>query len=169
VPTALIKVAMGLGGDYAEMEKQFQRAIRADNLEYSPYKAKLTYLMPKWRGSVERMFSFARETAGNAPPNSLAPLILAQAHWEMYFISEDPKSYFRQPEVWDEVKSVYSVICARFPEVMERHNWFARAACLAGDFDTARKELETIKGAWSPAVWGNFAEFTKARADILAR
>ena len=83
VPAQLIKVEMGLGSSYSEMEKQFQRAFQADSREYTAYKAKLDYLMPKWHGSKDMMFSFARDAASNAPPDSLIPLILPQAHWEM--------------------------------------------------------------------------------------
>lgn len=169
VPSALVKVSMGLGDDFAEMEKQFQRAIQADVLEYCPYKAKLTYLMPKWHGSQELMLSFARKTARDAPSNSLAPLILAQAHWEIYERSADKKMYFRQPEVWDEVKSVYSLICKRFSGVKERHNWFARAAYLAGDFETAREQMAFVEKDWSQRVWGNFADFSRAKAEILGK
>jgi tetratricopeptide (TPR) repeat protein len=145
VPSGLIKVALGLGSDYAEMEKQFQRAIKADRSAYEAYGAKFTFLMPKWHGSREEMFSFARETARNAPADSLAPLVLAKAHWEMYARSEDRASYFQQPEVWNEVRSVYSLLCDRFPKSKERHYWFARTARLAGDFETAKRESAIIQ------------------------
>ena len=139
-PRWLIKVAMGLGSGYAEMEKQFQRAIQADKSEYETYLAKLTYLMPKWGGTEEKMFAFARETAKNAPADSLAPLVVAKAHWEMYYRSEDQKAYFKQTEVWNEVRSVYSELCRRFPNSKELHTWFSRTARLAGDDETAKRE-----------------------------
>jgi tetratricopeptide (TPR) repeat protein len=168
-PRWLIKVALGLGSEYAEMEKQFQRALQADRTEFTAYYAKLNYLMPKWHGSEEEMLSFARDTAKNAPADSLAPLVLAQAHWEMYYHSENKKMYFKQPEVWREVKAVYTTVGQRFPKSKERHNWFALTAYLAGDFDTARQEMAKIQNDWSESVWRNHAYFSKVKEDILRR
>lgn len=168
VPSHLIGVATGLGMDSTEVEKQFRRAIEADKSEFAAYDAKLNYLKPKWHGSEKQMFSFARETARNAPSDSLAPLLLAKAHWEMSAITGN-KDYFKKPEVWDEVKSVYTTICRRFPESSERHNWFARTAYLAGDFDTARQELAIIKDDWLEGVWPSYVDFTKAKEEVLRR
>jgi tetratricopeptide (TPR) repeat protein len=167
VPSCLITVATGLGLGYAEMEKQFQRAIQANRSNFDAYSTKLEYLKPKWHGSKDLMFSFARETVRNAPPDSMAPLVLARAHWEMYDRSED-KNYFKRPEVWNEVKAVYIMLCQRFPESNERHNWFAITAYLAGDFATAKQELAIIKDDWSRSVWSSEAAFTKAKEEILA-
>jgi hypothetical protein len=168
-PSHLIVAANGLGSDEEEMEKQFQRAVRADSSEYTAYLSKLNYLMPKWHGSRVKMFSFAREAARNAPADSLVPLVLANAHWEMYNNSEQKSLYFTQGEVWDEVKSVYSTLCQRLPESSERHNWFARTAYLAGDFETARQQLAIIQEDWSENVWASYVSFTKAKEEILRK
>jgi tetratricopeptide (TPR) repeat protein len=146
VPANLIDVARGLGAAYDEMEKQFQRAIKADSTEYDAYYRKLIYIMPKWYGSEYQMFSFAREVAKNAPSNSLIPLVLAHAHWEMYYRSNIKASYFKNREVWNEVKDVYQTLCKRFPDSNRVHNWFAVAAYLAGDYEIARSELKAIEG-----------------------
>ncbi len=169
VPSKLITVAMGLGSDADEMEKQFRRSILADRTEFTAYNAKLTYLMPKWYGSQDAMFRFARETVRNAPPDSLAPLVLAKAHWEMYYGSNNREWYFRQPAVWSEVKSVYSTLCQRFPKSKERHNWFILTAYLAGDFQTAKQELAIIQDNWSPQVWGSYQKFAQTKEYILRR
>jgi tetratricopeptide (TPR) repeat protein len=115
VPVGLITVSRGLGLNYLEMEKQFQRAVRVDNTLYEPYRAKLVYLMPKWHGSRSEMFDFARDTAKTAPLESLAPIVLAQAHWEMYYRTKD-MSYFKNRYVYEEVKNIYLMLQERFPE-----------------------------------------------------
>jgi tetratricopeptide (TPR) repeat protein len=169
VPSSLISVVTGLGSDYTEMEKQFQRAIQADKSEFGAYGAKLTYLMPKWHGTRDMMFAFARQTARNAPPDSLAPRVLAKAHWEMYAWSEDKRSYFKNPEVWNEIKKVYTTLTRQFPESNELHNWFAKTAYLADDLETAKHELTIIREDWSEDAWGSYAGFTRARDEILRR
>ena len=169
VPADLIVVATGLGLERAEMEKQFQRAILADPADQLAYSTKLIYLMDKWYGSKEEMFSFARETAKNAPPGSRVPGVLLEAHWEMYFRSGSNVSYFRNPIVWKEMKEVYLTLSNRFPDSKRIHNWFARTAYLAGDNERAREELKKIGDDWLSAVWGPKKTFDEVKRELLAK
>lgn len=155
VPAQLITIAMGLGLNRKEVEKQFQRAILADPTDHQAYLSKLVYLMPQWYGSKEEMFLFARESVRNAPPKSRIPLMLPVAHWEMYFQSGENASYFRDPKVWKELKEVYQVVMKSFPEAQNTRNWFAKAAYLAGDYEIAREELKKIGDDWSKQAWGD--------------
>ncbi len=171
VPARLIDVARGLGLEYEEMEKQFQRALKADKSEYEAYYRKLLYLTPKWQGigvgAEERMFKYAREAAKNAPSNTLIPFILAEAHWEMYYQSGYKKAYFRNPEVWEETKKVYLALVQRFPQSKRIHNLFAMTAYFAGDREIAKKELEFIKGDWLEEAWGNKKYFETVKKELL--
>ena len=169
VPVELIIVAKGLGLGREEMEIQFERAMKADPSEFKAYKQKLIYLMPKWHGSKEEMFAFARSTFNAAPPHSAAPRILAIAHWEMYDRSKD-ESYFKDPEVWKEVKASYGKVFECFPESNETRNWLARSAYLAGDYETAAREFEAIGNDWLPQCWvteGYFGDTKKLVFDHL--
>ncbi len=166
VPARLIDVALGLGLAKEEMEKQFQRAILADPADIQAYREKLIYLMPKWYGSEEQMFDFAKEAAKTAPPNSIVPLVLAEAHWEMYYRSDDRASYFKNPMVWYEVKNVYFTLIKRYPDSREVHNRLAVAAYLAGDYEITRNELRVIKDDWLEDVWGNKKFFEKIKKEV---
>jgi tetratricopeptide (TPR) repeat protein len=166
VPAMQIKVAMGLGLDSEEVEKQFERAIRADATDISAYSSKLTYLMPKWHGSEEQMFQFARKTAAEAPRNSIACLILANAHWEMNARTED-KEYFKNPGVWKEVKAVYNQILEYYPQANGIQNWLALAAYLAGDYETAKQGFIRIGYDWTPECWGNLKYFEEVKTEVL--
>ena len=167
VPASLITVARGLGLDHDQMELQFLRGISADNTEFRTYRAKLRYLMPKWHGSKEEMFEFARDIANNSPPDSLAPQILAQAHWEMYYRADDKKNYFRDPNVWKEIEDIYYQLLEYFPDSKEIHNWLARTAYLAGDYETAREEFEYIKDDVLESCWRNMKFFEKAKKEVF--
>jgi tetratricopeptide (TPR) repeat protein len=169
VPALLIKVATGLGSEREEMEKQFQRAILADPTDKMAYSGKLEYLKEKWYGSEEEMFAFARETAKKAPPGSRLPGILLEAHWEMYFRSNSNVSYFRDPVVWKEIKEVYQTLSHSFPSSKRIHNWFARTAYLAGDYETARKEIEIIGDDWLSAVWGPKRSFDEVKRELFTK
>lgn len=163
-PIALIVVARGLGLDKKYMEKQFQRAIKADETEYEAYLAKLIYLMPKWHGSWREMFSFARESAKSAPPNTLIPRVLAKAHWEKFF---DEKDYFRQPEVWNEVKNIYLKLLENFPNSFELRNWLALTAYYAGDYGVVREQCDLIGDNWDAGdAWESFRDFERVKKEV---
>jgi tetratricopeptide (TPR) repeat protein len=169
VPAKLITVATGLGLERNEMEKQFQRAISADSTDHQAYFNKLQYLMPKWHGSKEEMFFFARESAKKAPQGSRISGILLTAHWEMYFRSGENASYFRDPYIWKEMKEVYQTLTKSFPEAKTTHNWFARTAYLAGDHGVAREELKIIGDDWDKDVWDNKKVFEEVKRELSVK
>ena len=169
VPANLITVAKGLGLERKEMERQFQRAILADPTNHQAYFAKLEYLMPKWHGSKEEMFLFARESAKKAPLNSRISGVLLTAHWEMYFRSGENRSYFGDPNIWKEMKEVYQTLTKSFPEAKTTHNWFARTAYLAGDYKVAQEELKIIGEDWDENVWGNKSAFEEVKKELSVR
>ncbi len=169
VPAKLITVATGLGLERKEMERQFQRAILADPTNHQAYFAKLQYLMPKWLGSKEEMFLFARESAKKAPPDTRISGVLLTAHWEMHFRSGENRSYFRDPNIWKEMKEVYQTLTKSFPEAKTTHNWFARTAYLAGDYKVAQEELKIIGDDWDNNVWGNKNAFEEVKRELSAR
>ena len=169
VPSRLITVATGLGLERDEMEKQFQRSILADSTDHQAYFSKLTYLMPKWYGSKEEMFLFARESVRKAPPKTRIPMVLARAHWEMYHRSGKNASYFMNPNIWKEMKEVYQTVTQCFPKAKTTHNWFARTAYLAGDYEVAREELKIIGDDWDKDVWGNKNAFEEVKKELSAR
>lgn len=168
-PSALIGVAMGLGLDKNYREKQFRRATKADNTDYIAYEAKLKYLMPKWYGSWKEMFSFARESVKNAPPNTLIPKVIIDAHWEMYYMTRD-ESYFKKQDVWLEVKNTYLQLLDSFPKSFELRNWFAMAAYLAGEYKIVKEQFDVIGNNWDKACWQNQKYFERVRnyVDSLA-
>lgn len=169
VPAYLITVAMGLSLEREEMEKQFKRAILADPADHLVYSTKLAYLMPKWHGSEEEMFSFAREAVKRAPPGSRIPGVLLDAHWEMFFRSDSKASYFKNPVVWKEMKEIYLTLSNSFPDSNKIHNWFARTAYLAGDYEIAREELRRIGDDWLEGVWNNKKTFDQVKEELLRK
>jgi tetratricopeptide (TPR) repeat protein len=172
VPASLITVAVGLGLERVEMEKQFKRAILADPTDNEAYFAKLMYLMPKWYGSREEMFSFAREAVRKAPANSMIPMVLLGAHLEVYRRSGENASYFRNPNVWKELKQVFQTASKSFPESKTTNNWFARTAYLAGDYEVARNELKKIEydwENWQKRIWGDKTIFEEVKRELSVK
>lgn len=166
-PTFMVVLARGLGFEFDEMEMWFQRAIKANVNWYKAYSAKLTYLMPKWHGSMEQMFAFARDTADHAEAQGIMPVILAEAHWEMLW-QDDSRLYFKKdPVAWKETKQAYEKILHDFQQANYHRNKFAWAASFAGDSETGRQLFNTIGDAWDPTVWKNKAHFEEKRRSML--
>lgn len=168
VSSSLINVALGLGLGREEMERQFQRALQADPDAYDAYVSKLAYLQPQWYGSKQEMFTFTRDAVQKSSSISRIPLLLATAHWNMQNLSNNPGAYFRDPEVWKEVKWAYDTLHSRFPDAQEYHNKFALAAYLAGDYSTAKQEFEKIGNNWYTGVWHDYRSFSKIKAEVMS-
>ncbi len=167
VATKMISVAK-VHPDFppSALEKWFNLAIEADPVDPKPYEIKYYYLAPKWGGSIEEQFLFAREVFKNAPRNSSAPSILVDVHWYVYNKNNNP-DYFKDPEVWTELKKVFSALIERFPKSMERHNKYAKTAILAGDNEIAQEEFKKIGENWDANVWESLKEFNKAKDDLF--
>ena len=122
--------------------------------------------MPKWYGSREQMFVFARESAKKAPPKTVIPQILAEAHQEMYYRDDTREYYKKDPVAWKETKEVYERVLKDFPDANLHRNNFVLAAYRAGDFETARALFQRIGDRWDPEVWGNKKYFYEARKEV---
>lgn len=149
----------------SQMEEWFLRAISVDPSDVKFYRTKLFYLVPKWGSSDNERFQFARKTVETAPENSMAPVILATAHWEKYLEDCDPE-YFKNRAVWREMQHLYDELVRRFPESNKRHNWYARTAYLAGDFAVAKREFNLIGENWGKDVWETYDNFDSHRQYV---
>lgn len=171
-PNGMINVVKALGLGREELERQYQRALKADDALVEPPIAKMVALLPKWGGSADEALAFSRAAAAAAPPRSAVPLVLWSVHRELDLDlqrSRHDKGYYRNPEVWQELKPVYERHLAAFPEAILTRNWYAWTAWRAGDFATAQRELDLIGDEWDPNVWGNFTALKRARKEMAAR
>ena len=61
----------------------FERGPDLDPDDRRPYRAKLTWLEPKWYGSADEVLAFGRECAATGRWPGLVPMGLVNAHWEL--------------------------------------------------------------------------------------
>lgn len=130
LPSSLMTSTARLtGADSQIMELHFRRALQYDPTFYTPYSAKLNYLMPKWGGSEAAMFAFARESLAQAPRGSALPFLLSEAHSEKgQHLAKNDKEYLGTPDVWLEIQNVHRRLMEDFPQ---SGNWPAEYALLA--------------------------------------
>jgi len=106
----MITVVLGKSGQREEMEEWFDRAMALKPDNYAACRAKMYYLEPKWHGSQEAMLEFGRECVHNANWSGLVPLMLVEAHQTIcrsYVVDTERDGYWKQPEVWTDVKAAY--------------------------------------------------------------
>lgn len=171
-PNGMINAVKALGLGREELERQFQRAMKADDTLVEPPIAKMVALLPKWGGTAAEALAFSRAAAAAAPAGSPVPLVLSSVHRELdrdLQNTRHDKGYYRTPEIWQELKPAYERHLAVFPEAIITRNWYAWTAWRAGDFATAQQELDQIGDDWDPNIWGNFTSLKRARKEMAAR
>ena len=84
-----------------ESWRRFNRLIEIDPTHLYGHQQMLNNLMPKWSGSTESMFGFARTRAA-AHPGSDLPLLVVEAHLEHRW-AEGGNKYLRRNEVAGEI------------------------------------------------------------------
>jgi hypothetical protein len=131
IPREMIKVEMGQGRGRDRMEMWFQRAMDLDPNYYDACHAKLLYIEPKWYGSIQDMLDFGRECVRNQKWGGQIPLILLDAHQDIQsqFVTGEMKTnYWKQPQVWNDLKSAFDRYFIANPDnIGWYHNyaWFA--------------------------------------------
>ncbi len=126
-------------------ELLFEQIIGRAPTFYFAYRSKLENLMPKWGGSWEALFQFARETEKNAPPRTLLPFILVKAHEEAAARSGNKKEYYSDLATWNDISRVYKRILGDFPDSERLKTEFGNVAYDAG-------KIELAKSYWMSAA-----------------
>src|SRR5437763_636781 len=128
------------------MEQWFKRGNDLNPDYYDIFYAKLYYLEPKWYGSPEDMLEFGRECVASKKWGEHVPLILRDAHEALakYVAAPDREKYWKQPEVWADLKSAFEKFFKLNPEETGwRHN-YAQYAYRAEDWGVLNHQLPLL-------------------------
>ena len=168
--TALITVSMGLSLDKSKMERYYQNALAVDPSHLGARMAKVFYLEPKWLGSLEEMYAFARTCQKEAAQFPFAGCILVEAHYEndKILYRADKKSDFLGSEnVWKEVREVYENILRKYPDYLRARFYYAYFAYLARQNKIAAEQFDILGNRWAPnTAWDDTDEYNKGRVRV---
>jgi len=134
----MMTVMLGQGGGRDRMELWFNRAMVLDTNDYEACSRKLYYLEPKWYGSKEAMLDFGHECVQNTNWAGRVPLVLVDAHWNYcqgYIDKSEQTNYWKQPDVWDDIKSSYDRFFQLNPNTVGYYEYYAWYAYQAGQWD----------------------------------
>jgi hypothetical protein len=147
IPTLMIRVDEGLQRPRDVMETWFNRAMACDPDNYDACSYKLHYLYPQWYGSREDMLAFGRECVASKEWGGTVPLILVDAHYEYsLYLPDSPEKtdYWKQPDVWPDVKSAYDRFFELYPAATGKYNNYAWYAYRCEQWDAFLELLPKI-------------------------
>lgn len=100
-----LRTARGLGVGQSEARRRYDRLARFAPHSYAAQSQLVQQLCPKWSGSWEALHGFARECMDNAPPGSLSPTAVGEAHVEHHseLEGEEAAGYLRNVAVQKEI------------------------------------------------------------------
>jgi hypothetical protein len=132
--------------DRAEMEKWFERAMKADSDNLQACEAKMDWLDPKWHGTAEDVLAFGRACRATKNWRVGIPLLYADAHLRASrrLPPDEQRSFYLADGVWDGIKEVYEEYLRHHPD----HHWarsqYAAFCYLCGQDAESDKQFRTL-------------------------
>ena len=153
--------ARGLELGIPETRRRYDRLAELDPHHYEGQREMLQRLCPKWGGSWEEAFAFARSCATAAPSGSFVPALVADAHLELWVSlpAKEGREYLRRGDVRDEVDRAArdSVLHARArsgPSTVRVRTVLGALHAVAGDTAAADQHFRALGGVVDDGVWG---------------
>jgi hypothetical protein len=145
-PTRMIRVAMGQTGA-EEMRTWFDRAVEAQ-IDYPQAWSQMRWgLRPRWQGSHEAMLALGIQAVETRRFDTDVPRMffdfISDVESEMDL--QPGEHIYGRPDIWPHLKQIYEGYLAEPSEKQRQAGWhttYAAVAYLAGDFETAKTQLE---------------------------
>ncbi len=141
-PALLVTVAMGLGPDRVNVEEYLTWATEADPHHMTIHGRMLNLLLPRWHGSAEAAFGYARGAVGAYPDEPAMWSLVLTAHRMVYSNRQQIQIHLAQPGIRDEIARAIDELLAGYPGSARAHRAAERAAGLLGDDEKAQVYLE---------------------------
>lgn len=153
--------ARGLELGQSEAQRRYARLAAICPDHYPAQSTLLQQLVPKWSGSWESAFEFARSCASAAPPGSPAHALVAEVHLERWLDLDDKEAaaYVRDGDVRDELlraaqDSVWHPAYDPGFSAITQHSVLAALHGLAGRDEEAARHFVALGDFVDAWVWG---------------
>jgi hypothetical protein len=161
--SSLQLVALGMGIERNQYDAIFTEAIQEfPDYEYY-YKARSTYLLPRWHGEEGEWERDATKSADQIGGEE-GDVIYALVVWSVnhYGAPGGASAAFKaDPSAWKRVDRGFDVILKRFPDSLGAKTERAYLAALAGDRRKAQRYFGETKGEVDLKHWGSKESFEK--------
>ena len=146
-----------------QIDLWFNRAMENDPNDSTACGAKLVFIEPKYGGSVGDMLDFGRDCVQNTNWGGTVPLVLVDAHnhiCNQYIDQSERTNYWKQPDVWADIKSAYERYFQLYPNDASRIPYYAWYAYQAEDWDKLNELIPKL-GPSSYYTFGGKDEFDR--------
>lgn len=143
----MLAIEKGIGGERADMEKWFERAMKACSVNKEACEQKLDWLDPKWHGSLEEMMAFGRACRDTKNWHSGITLLLADAHFRknLHLVKAEPnKKYMHSEEVREDVQGVYEEYLKHYPDHNVERSRYAALCYVCGLYAESDKQFKIL-------------------------
>ncbi len=176
-----ITTAKGLELGQSEARRRYDRLARTDPHNFRAQRRMVQQMCPKWSGSWDTMFAFARDCAWSAPPGSVNPAVLVEAHTERYLDlgDDDGRRYLARDDVRQEIfqaaeRSVGHPDFRRCYGWVDAHNLFAFIFSVMGHHRLAANSFRAVGHLATSYPWRSYegdqsAAFRRLRDTALAK
>jgi hypothetical protein len=168
-PTQMINVELGPGKGRGVMETWFKRAMAADPNNFRACSHKMYYLEPKWHGSEQAMVAFGRELLAGGNWEARLPFQLIEAHWTLSSYGDKQGEYFKDPEVWKDIQSVYEPFLKKYPDSVWDRSYYAKYACYSGHWTEAKGQFDRLGEAVLVRAFKDKAELDRLRVEAAEK
>jgi len=143
----MLSVEIGIGGERDDMEKWFERAMKASgggNIQAC--EAKLTWLAPKWHGSAEEVLAFGRACRDTQNWRSGITLLVGEAHLAVAEVlpPKERAAYYRSQSFYNDIYNVYEEYLKHYPLAYQQRSTYAALCYLSGHYTDAHKQFEAL-------------------------
>ncbi|NHA69183.1 hypothetical protein [Phycicoccus flavus] len=159
-PWALrLVTARGLSLGIPETRRRYTRLVELDRHHVEAHQHLVQSLCPKWGGSWDALFEFARDCADAAPDGSAQVGVLTTAHLERWAGEDDPElrdGYLSDPDVVADLEEVSDRLLAGEATPYSwvgAHSDVAVALVLAGRPQRAVRHLGVLGPAMEDRAW----------------
>lgn len=155
--------ARGLQMGQAEAWRRYRQVVAHHPHHYPAQTQMLQQLAPKWGGTWDSMYRFARDCAEAAPPGAVNQVLVAEAHIERWLNAPGNPHFpkpVRTPQVRDELSeaaraSVLHPAFRRDYRYFSAHSTFALALTVAGGYALSAPHFRAA-GRYHAGVWWGY-------------
>lgn len=170
--------ARGLGLGWSESRRRYRRLSVIDPHHAPAQRQILRSLQPRWGGSWEAAFGFAREVSAHAADGSVEGALVVTAHLDRWLAhgGDGERDYLLQPEVIVELEAASDRLLAVPPPSMYAwvvpHTEIAVLLGVAGRRVRATQHFSALGTALAEGPWAAAARYDEdlqtMRAPVLA-
>lgn len=168
-PSQMVLIGRGAQFSREEMNRWFERAMRAnpDNRMACIYM--MSYLHPKWFGTMQEYQAFQWKCIRHPVASSQIPFVpVLSNYYDTTPRSQANWPYYRQPLVWHLIQRSYEAMLAASPNDPMLRSGYAFLACCAGRYKIANEQFDRMGNKYWLDIFGNDFEYQRLRAEAKA-